>query len=118
VNFDWGTTRPHRRITADNFAVRWEGSVLPEFTERYDFQFQYRGRARVWVNNQLLINEWAGCPFSQTRRGGINLVGGQLATIRVEYIADPAGALAALRWTSPSLPMQIIPSTRLFPPSP
>ena len=118
IDFNWGTARPHRRVTADDFAVRWEGSVLPQFTERYDFQFQYRGRARVWVNDQLLINEWNGCSFSQTRRGGIDLIGGQLAAIRVEYSADAASALAVLRWTSPRQSMQIIPATRLFPTPP
>ena len=118
IHFDWGAARPHRRITADDFVAVWEGSVLPQFTERYDFQFQYRGRARVWVNNQLLINEWTGCSFRQTRRGGTNLVAGQLATIRVEYVASDIGALAVLRWTSPSQPLQIIPAARLFPAAP
>jgi plastocyanin len=118
VNFTWGKARPNRRITADNFAVRWEGSILPQFTEQYAIQFQYRGQARVWVNNQLVIDEWAGCSFSQTRRGWIPLVAGQLASIRVEYVADPAGALAMLRWTSPSLPIEIIPTSRLFPHAP
>jgi len=118
IDFDWSQARPHRRITGDAFSVIWEGSVLPQFTERYDFQFQYRGRARLWVNNELLINEWSGCSFSQTRRGGIHLVAGQLAAIHVEYIADPLGAQAALRWTSPSVPMEVVPSARLFPTSP
>ena len=118
VNFTWGNTRPNRRITADNFAVRWEGSLLPQFTEQYAIQFQYRGQARVWVNNQLLIDEWNGCSFSQTRRGLISLVSGQLTAVRVEYVADPAGALAILRWTSPNLPMEVVPTTRLFPYAP
>lgn len=118
INFNWGKTRPHRRITADNFAVRWEGSLLPQFTEQYAVQLQFRGQARVWVNNQLLIDEWNGCSFSQTRRGLISLVSGQLAAVRVEYAADPAGALAVLRWTSPSLPMAVVPTTRLFPYAP
>lgn len=118
VNFDWGQTRPSRRITADDFAVRWEGSLLPQFTEPYAIQFQYHGRARVWVNNELLIDEWNGCSFSQARRGFISLVAGQLAAVRVDYVADPAGAAAVLRWTSPSLPSEVIPTTRLFPNAP
>ena len=118
VDFNWGKTRPNRRITADNFAVQWEGSILPQFTEQYAIQFQYRGQARVWVNDQLLIDEWTGCSFNQTRRAWIPLVAGQLASIRVDYVADPGGALAVLRWTSPSLPIEIIPTSRLFPVSP
>jgi hypothetical protein len=115
VNFAWGNARPNRRITADTFAVRWEGSILPQFTEQYAIQFQYRGQARVWVNDQLLIDEWSGCSFIQTRRGMISLVAGQLASVRVEYAADPGGAQAILRWTSRSLPMEVIPTSRLFP---
>ena len=118
INFDWGNTRPNRRITADDFAVRWEGSLLPQFTDQYAIQLQYHGRARVWVNNQLLIDEWNGCSFSQTRRGLISLVAGQLTAVRVEYVADPSGALAILRWTSPGLPMEVVPTTRLFPYAP
>ena len=118
IQFDWGKTRPHRRITADHFGVRWEGSILPEFTASYQIQFQYRGRARVWVNSLLLIDEWNDNPFSQTRRGAIDLVGGQLAAVRVEYVAHPSGAQAYLRWTSPSLSMEPVPTSRLFPPNP
>ena len=118
VSFDWGQARPHRRITADAFAIRWDGFLLPQFDERYEFQFQYRGLARVWVNNQLLIDEGASCSFTQTRRSSIVLAAGQLVALRVEYGADAAGAMAILRWTSPSQPLQTIPTNRLFPGNP
>jgi len=118
INFNWGTARPHRRVTADAFAVRWEGSLLPRFTEPYQVQFQYHGRARVWVNQQLLVDDWNGCSFAQARRATVSLVAGQLAAVRIEYAADPAGALAILRWASPSLPLEVVPTTRLFPQAP
>jgi len=118
IDFSWGGARPNRRISADAFAVCWEGSLLPQFTEQYHVQFQFQGRARVWVKNQLLIDEWSGCPFGQARRGSVSLVAGQLAAVRVEYAADPLGALAILRWTSPNVPMEVIPSSRLFPHAP
>jgi plastocyanin len=118
IDFNWGHARPNRRITADDFAVRWEGSLLPQFTAAYQIQLEYHGRARVWVDNQLLIDEWNGCSFSQTRRGAVSLVAGRLTAVRIEYAADPTGALAILRWTSPGLPMEVIPTTRLFPTAP
>ncbi|HYG21951.1 MAG TPA: PA14 domain-containing protein [Verrucomicrobiae bacterium] len=118
IQFLWGTARPHRRITADAFAARWEGSVLPEFTEPYQFQFQFHGRARVWVNQELVIDEWEGCSMKQTRRGFVPLIGGQLAALRVDYVADAAGAEAVLRWESPHQTREVIPMLRLFPFSP
>jgi plastocyanin len=118
VDFNWGQDRPHRRITANEFAARWEGSLLPEFTEEYQIQIQYRGRARLWVNDTLLVDAWEGCAFGQTRRASVPLVGGQLAKVRLDYAADASGARAALRWTSPSLPLEPVPTLRLFPPNP
>lgn len=118
IDFHWNRERPHRRITADNFAVRWEGSVLPKFTESYQFEFEFRGRARVWVNNVPVIEEWKNHAHTLTRRGALPLVAGQLVALRVEYAADPSGALAILRWSSPDISMEVIPTKRLFPRAP
>jgi len=118
IDFDWGATRPHRRITADSFAVRWEGAVLPKFSEVYQFEFEFRGRARVWVNNELLIDDWTASPFILARRTAVPLAAGQLMPVRIEYAAGPAGALAILRWMSPNVPLEVIPTVRLFPQMP
>ncbi len=115
ISYDWGKTRPHRRITADDFAIRWEGSLLPRFTELYQIEFQSRGRGRVWVDGQLIIDAWGGCSLSQAHRGAVSLVSGRLASVRVDYLAEPAGAQAILRWTSPSQSLEVVPASRLFP---
>ncbi len=118
IDFNWGDARPHRRITSDHFAVRWEGFILPEFTETYRVQFQFKGGARVWVNNQLVIDEWNGCGFNQSRWGTIALVGGQLASIRIDYAAEAPEPAAVLRWASPSQLVEVIPTNRMFPATP
>lgn len=115
INFDWGNARPHRRVTTDEFAVRWEGAVLPKFSELYQFEFEFRGRARVWLNNELLIDDWTASPFILARRAAVRMIGGQLMPMRIEYAADPAGALAVLRWMSLNVPMEVVPTVRLFP---
>jgi hypothetical protein len=118
IDFDWRNNRPHRRITADDFAVLWEGSLLPQFTQLYQIHLQYHGRARVWVKNELVIDEWTGCGFRQTRRGAVSLVAGQLAPVRIEYAADLAGAATVLRWSAgTNLPVEVVPMARLFPPA-
>jgi hypothetical protein len=115
INFDWGKVRPHRRITSDEFAVRWEGAVLPKFSELYQFEFEFRGRARVWVNNELVIDDWTASPFILARRAAVRMSAGQLMPLRVEYAAAPTGALAILRWMSLNVPMEVVPTVRLFP---
>ena len=118
IDFDWGKARPHRRITTDNFTVRWEGTVLPKFSGLHQFEFEFRGRGRVWVDNALVIDDWTASPFILTRRASVPLVAGQLMPVRLEYAAHSAGALAILRWGSPNVAMEVIPATRMFPPMP
>lgn len=116
IDFRWGQARPHRRVTADGFGVRWEGAVLPALTEKHEFQLQTRGGVRLWVDGKLLIDEWNVCSFFRTWRGWLDLIGGQAVPIRIEYAAEPSDALLTLRWASPSQPVAPIPASRLFPP--
>ena len=118
IDFDWGRSRPHRRITTEGFAVRWEGSVLPRFSESYQFELEFRGRARLWVDGVLLIDDWTASPFILARRASAALVAGRLVPVRIEYAADSHGALAILRWMSPNVPTEVIPALRMFPPKP
>jgi len=118
IDFDWGKTRPHRRITADEFAVRWEGMLLPRFSELYQIEFEFRGRARVWINEELVIDDWTPNPFILARRANVPLTAGQLIPLRIDYIPHPGAGAATLRWMSPSLPPEIVPMLRLFPPQP
>ncbi len=115
IQFNWGRERPHRRITADAFAARWEGYVVGVNTERHEFEVQAQGQVKLWVNGELLVDDWTPCSFSKARRGWVSLVAGQPTSIRIDYVADPSGAQAALRWSSPSLPQATVPTANLFP---
>ncbi len=116
IDFHWGNMRPHRRITANGFGARWEGALLPAFTETYEFRLETRGGVRLWVKNELLIDEWDNCSFRRTWRGQAELVGGQPVSVRIDYAADPVDALLTLRWSSGSQPLEVVPARRLFPP--
>lgn len=57
IDFDWGYGSPSSQIPVDYFSVRWTRSVhLPAGT--YRFYAQADDGVRVWVNGELLINEW------------------------------------------------------------
>ncbi len=57
INFDWKFGGPGAGLATDNFSVRWTRSV--EFKGgRYCFTVTTDDGARLWVDNQLLINEW------------------------------------------------------------
>ena len=113
VDFVWGTTSIP--ITNNgNYTVRWLGQVEPQYSETYYFVANTDDGVRLWVNDQLIINNWVKQgPTDAT--GTIALQAGVRYDIQMDYCNLGGGAVAHLSWYSPSQSKQIIPSTRLFP---
>lgn len=115
VDFDWGLGKPNASTPANNFFVRWEGQVLPEFTERYRFRVRADGGVRVWVKGVLLIDDWVTGPFPIFRSNVISLEAGIPVPVKVEYFDTLGAASMSLRWSSRSQETEVIPQSRLFP---
>ena len=115
VDFDWLNGKPNKPTPANNFFVRWEGSVLPQYSENYLFRVIADGGVRLWVNNVLVIDDWVKPTFAVYRSGGIALAAGISVPIKLEYFDTTGKASVKLRWSSPSRPVQTIPQARLFP---
>ena len=115
VNFDWGSGPPDPSMGADQFSVRWVGQVQPRFNETYAFHTLSDDGVRLWVNNQLLVDNWTDHAPTENV-GFIPLQGGYLYDIKMEMYENGGGAQASLFWSSPSAPREIVPSTQLYPP--
>jgi hypothetical protein len=113
VNFDWGGGSPYPvEIGNDYYAIRWSGYVVPDHSETYTFYTRTDDGARLWVNNTQLVERWQ--PQGATEiNGTIALTAGVAVPIVFEYFERGGGAVAELRWSSPSTPKAIIPSTNL-----
>jgi len=113
VNFNWGSGSPHSLIGADTFSVRWTGQVQPRYSETYTFYTVSSDGVRLWVNGQLVINNWTD--HSKTENSGkVTLSAGQKYTIKMEFYEKGASAIAQLFWSSPSQAKEIIPQSRLY----
>jgi hypothetical protein len=95
VNFSWATGSPDPLISTDNFVVRWTGSVQPQFNENYTFYITSDDGERLWVNNQLLINQWTDHGAAESS-GTVTLKAQQLYNIRMEYYEHGGNASAVL----------------------
>lgn len=113
INFNWGSGSPDSSIGGNTFSARWIGKILPQFSETYTFYARTDDGVRVWVNNQLIIDNWVNQGATE-RSGTITLSAGVKYDIKMEYYEDRGKAVAELRYSSPSVPKQIIPSTSLF----
>jgi hypothetical protein len=112
VNFSW-SGNPITGVGADTFSVRWSGKVKPQYTQTYTFYVRSNDGARLWVNGQLLIDNW-GPHGTVEDSGTIALTAGQLTDIKLEYWDNTGSAVAKLSWSSPSRSKQVIPSGLLY----
>ncbi len=114
VNFDWGQGSPLTGVPADNFSVRWTGQVQAQFSETYTFSTVSDDGVRLWINGQLLIDNWTvHAPTEDT--GTITLIAGQKYDLKMEYFDSGWGAVSTLSWASASTAKQIIPTLQLYP---
>jgi hypothetical protein len=115
VNFDWGTGAVTTGLGPDNFSVRWTGQVTPRFSENYTFFTQSDDGVRLWINGQLIVDDWNQHATSE-RAGTIALQAGQRYSLRLEYFEYNVDATVRLLWSSPSQPKEIVPQSQLSPP--
>jgi hypothetical protein len=114
IDFDWGGAAPDPSLPSTNFSVRWTGQIEAVYTELYTFTTTADDGIRLWVNGTLLVDDWVPQPPT-TKTGTINLIAGQKYDIKVEYFQAAGGDVCKLQWSSPSTPIQFVPSFWLFP---
>ena len=114
VNFDWGSGSPDPSISVGEFTVMWTGAVQPQFNEIYTFYTTTEDGVRLWVNGQLIVDEWINQPATEWS-GSIALPAGRQVPITMEYYQDNGVASASLAWSSPSTAKSIIPQSQLYP---
>jgi hypothetical protein len=115
VNFNWEGESPFEEEgSEDFFSVRWTGEVEPVFTESLSFYVTSDDGARLWVDNQLIIDQW------QTQGptavvGNIFLEAGKRYPIKLEYFEMTGGAEVNLSWGSFQIEKETIPQSQLYP---
>ena len=113
INFDWGAGSPDAAIGDDLFSVRWSGEVESQFTETYSFILNANDGARLWVNGQLLIDEFESGSISD-ETASIDLIAGRRYDIQLEYRENTGNASVSLEWSSDSLDREVVPTDRLY----
>ncbi|MBV9467990.1 MAG: hypothetical protein JOZ57_01945, partial [Abitibacteriaceae bacterium] len=98
----------------ENFSARWNGLVIPRYSETYTFSTVSDDGVRLWVNGQLLIDNWSAHGGTEDK-GAIALQAGKPYTIKMEYFNGSGGGVARLSWASQSQAKEIIPANALRP---
>ena len=114
IDFDWSGTPPGPSVSQFNFTVLWSGQVQAQFSEPYTFYAITDDGVRLWVDNQLVIDQWVYQGPTESY-GTIPLVAGHRYNIQMAYFQGQGGAVAQLGWGSPSTAIDFIPQSQLYP---
>ncbi len=113
VDFSWGDPgSPDPSVNADGFTVRWTGMIEVPASATYTFHTQTDDGIRLYVNGQLIINNWTDHGDTHDS-GDIALAAGRQYEIILEYYENGGGAICELSWESPTIARQAIPSQYL-----
>lgn len=129
INFNWGQASPYtgdpmpQRWTDNlnqswyvHYSIRWTGRIVAKHSETYTFHLTVDDGAMLWVNDQRIINNAWKDQNPTTYTGQIDLAVGEPVNIKLLYYNGWFGATAKLRWSSPSQPIEFVPTSQLLPP--
>lgn len=92
VDNDWGGGGPGNGVNNDNFSARWQKTMQLGAGD-YTFGTASDDGVRLWLNNQLVIDNWTdhGLAIDEYE---VTLAAGEY-TVKMEYYESGGGAIAA-----------------------
>ena len=99
-----------------DYIISWSGQVEAPVAGTYTIKAYYDDAVRVWINGQLIINEWDPHPWPFMQRGQITLQANQKYSIRVDLLQNWFNVQVRLLWVVPGTTQAVyIPKDRLYP---
>ncbi|MCA9050052.1 MAG: DUF1592 domain-containing protein, partial [Planctomycetaceae bacterium] len=118
VDFQFGEGTPDKEKIPDaqEFSIRWEGSVIIDETGWYDFILKTENGGKLYVNDtrEPLIDAWVKSGYDTEYRASRFLIAGRLYPIRLEWFTyKEKTASVGLWWKAPGMIDRPIPARRL-----
>ena len=113
VSFAWGTASGPF-TNSGYYHVRWVGQVQPQYSETYYFVVTNSDGCKLWVNDQLIVDDWKTQSAVGTV-GSIALQAGTRYNLKLDFFRQTGSGTANLAWYSADQSLQTIPSSRLYP---
>jgi outer membrane protein OmpA-like peptidoglycan-associated protein len=100
IDFDWNFRSPGPGLPNEHFSVRWTGWLLAPATGRFLLHARVDDGMRVWVDEELVLDEWRPQVVSDFT-ATVTLKQGTAHRLRVEYFQDILHTRAFLNWSPP-----------------
>ena len=119
VDFDFGAFSPDgEKISEDEFAIAWEGSLIPPRSGWYELILNTENGARLYLNDREhpLIDVWVRSGADTQFRARRFLLAGRLYPLRLQWFKfREQSASVSLHWRPPQEVDQPIPRHALTP---
>lgn len=135
MEFDFGDGSPDSGITADQFSIAWDGSLLAPETGWYEFRVTTPNGARLYLNRDrqdgdgnsrddsgakrqpAFIDEWVSSGTeNRVATARLYLLGGRAYPLRFDYFKyKEARGFVRLEWKSPRGPWETLKAPYLSP---
>jgi hypothetical protein len=104
----------HHKLRSNNYAIRYTGEIAPLQDGEYIFYAEAGGGVRLWVNDELLIDEWhERYPGLVTSRA-IKLLQQRHYAVKLEYFNEDDRSGINLCWSYNNMPRECIPPSQLY----
>jgi len=97
INFTWGESGPTAALPADDFSVRWTGTIRVDSDGQYEFIVKGDDGYRLHVNEQLIIDNWRD-QAATAKTAQLPLKAGAEVPVKLEYYEHGGDAEVAFGW--------------------
>lgn len=116
IDFNWGDGGPGVPVPHDQFSARWTADLEIAVADKYTFITRSDDGARLWLDNELIVNKWFDHGAMDAASVAIYLEPG-VYSLCMEYYENSGSASAQLHWRTATMDRQIIPAGPLQPPA-
>jgi hypothetical protein len=95
----------------NTFSLEISGYILPQYSENYIFYITVNDRARLWVNNKLILNAWDTFTSVEHSSIQIPLQMNQWTRIYIQFQNITGSSSLQVKWSSPSTSKSFINSS-------
>jgi hypothetical protein len=118
INFS-GLTSTFQELTGrtEHTTARWTGQLQAPATGDYTFYASGDNGFRLFVDGKPVIDHWEPDWDNEQTSAAVRLTAGKKHDFRLEMFQDTGGANMFLRWSTPTMPKQVVPMSAFTPPT-
>lgn len=111
IEEDWGTGSPDAAVPVNYFSALWTGQIEVPDTGAYTFTITSDNGRRMYLDDNVIIDEWTGDWDTPYSSDSISLTAGTLYDVEVQYFESTGGANIVLEWTTPDGTTSVVPAS-------